>query len=234
MFEWYSKYSCSNITEIKNYDEFIQILNNNTNNISLKINNIEKEYTDKIENIKNLYNNKDSINLFKKQNSYRILQKELEIIKILTTYTLSNKSIDYVFIKQTIETLFGLSEILKHRIRQKSITINNDKKSLGVINRCSYKFCNFKENCTYNYNKEINKICYQDHYVHNMVSVDLKNLLDYINSNMDKNSIELKEILKTINTLSYVITHMENELRLKCLYISECDWESCHFTKIKS
>ena len=235
MFEWYSKYNCSNNIEVKNYDEYIKILSNDSiDNISLKINNIEKDYDAKIENIKEIYNNKNSITLFKQKNSYRLLQKELEIIKILTTYALSNKDIDYTFVKQTIEILFELSEILKYRIRQKSITINNDKRTIGVINRCSYKFCNFKENCNYNYNKDINKICYQDHYVHNMVSVDLKNLLEYINNNLEKNSIEIKEILKTINTLSFVITHMESELRSKCLYVPECDWETCHISKIKN
>jgi hypothetical protein len=68
-----------------------------------------------------------------------------------------------------------------------------------------------------------------------MVSTDLKILIDYINENYEKNNIILhnKEILKTINTLSFVITHMEIELRTKCLYLPESEWETCHVTKNK-
>ncbi len=65
-----------------------------------------------------------------------------------------------------------------------------------------------------------------------MVSADLKILINYINL---KNNFILhnKEILKTINTLSFVIGHMELELRTKCLYIPESEWETCHIIKNK-
>jgi hypothetical protein len=68
-----------------------------------------------------------------------------------------------------------------------------------------------------------------------MISSDLKLLLNYINQKYDKNSLVLhnKEILKTINTLSFVIGHMELELRTKCLYLPEAEWESCHIIKNK-
>jgi hypothetical protein len=45
--------------------------------------------------------------------------------------------------------------------------------------------------------------------------------------------IHNKEILRTINTLSYVINHMENELKAKCMYLDESEWETCHFVKSK-
>jgi hypothetical protein len=67
-----------------------------------------------------------------------------------------------------------------------------------------------------------------------MVSADLKILINYINSkNISFNALLNKEILKTINTLSFVIGHMELELRTKCLYIPESEWESCHVIKNK-
>ena len=40
-----------------------------------------------------------------------------------------------------------------------------------------------------------------------------------------------KEILKTINTLSFVINHMENEIKSKCMYLPENEIEECHFNK---
>jgi hypothetical protein len=67
-----------------------------------------------------------------------------------------------------------------------------------------------------------------------MVSADLKILINYINlKNISFNALLNKEILKTINTLSFVIGHMELELRTKCLYIPESEWESCHIIKNK-
>jgi hypothetical protein len=60
-----------------------------------------------------------------------------------------------------------------------------------------------------------------------MVSSDLKILINYIDSKyIDNVLIHDKEILKTINTLSYVISHMEIELKNKCLYRQESKWES--------
>jgi hypothetical protein len=42
-----------------------------------------------------------------------------------------------------------------------------------------------------------------------------------------------KEILKTINTLAFVINHMESELKSKCMYLQENEIETHHFIKIK-
>jgi hypothetical protein len=102
------------------------------------------------------------------------------------------------------------------------------------ITRCSYKFCSYKDSCNYNYNKSKN-LCYQDHYVHNMVSEDLKILIDYVEQKYGKVKVvsHNKEILKTINTLSYVINHMESELKAKCMYLPENEIENYHFIKVK-
>ena len=37
-----------------------------------------------------------------------------------------------------------------------------------------------------------------------------------------------KDILKTLNTLAYVINHMENELSSKCIYYEKKDWDKFH------
>ena len=39
-----------------------------------------------------------------------------------------------------------------------------------------------------------------------------------------------KEIQKSINNF-FVISHMEQELKNKCLYQDKSDWETFHFTK---
>ena len=64
-----------------------------------------------------------------------------------------------------------------------------------------------------------------------MVSHDLLLLIYYIEDkefkNINKNE-SLKEILKSINTLSFVINHMDSELFAKCLYQDEDTWDSFH------
>jgi hypothetical protein len=252
MLNWYTDYT-NNINYILNTidndiinNNINRLLNkNNVNIIENKILEIENDYNNKIIEIELLYNNKESINNIKMSNSLIILQKELEIIKILTKYTLLNKNLDFKFLLICLILLYEFSEVLRIRLKQKKIVY--EKKS-NIIFRSSYKFCNFQDNCIYNYNKKSKKICYQDHYVHNMVSCDLYVLLEYIcnklfnidysnnlnlnDINYDTNNISelyIKEILKTINTLSYVINHMELELRTKCLYLDEKQWEKNHF-----
>ena len=154
---------------------------------------------------------------------------------MLTKYSLQNNQLNYTFFINSLNLLFNLSEALRIRLGQKEINIEKKNYSDDNISRCSYKFCNFKDTCNYNYNKSKN-MCYQDHYVHNMVSADLKILIEYIEQKYGNTKVVLhnKEILKTINTLSYVINHMENELKTKCLYLPENEIESYHFIKLKN
>lgn len=235
---WYNNYSLKPYeSDLPNINNYIDILNNKNNikNIETKINQIEINYQNKLTEITNLCDNKEQIESIKKANSLFILQKELDIIKLLTKYTLQNKNINYDFLIKCLNVIYNFSECLRNRIGQKEI-INNYDSSKDNISRCSYKFCSYQDNCTYNYNLKIKNLCYQDHYVHNMVSADLKNLLNYIKNKYENTKIIFhnKEILKTINTLSYVIGHMELELRTKCLYIPDNEWELNHVVKNKN
>jgi len=236
---WYDKYFNTNINyDKKIINELLNKLNNNQNTVQNKVLQIEAEYQIKLKEIEELCINLDKIEKLKEYNSLKILQKELDIIKLLTKYSLQNKQLDYTFFLNVLTLLLTLSETLRIRLGQKEISFGK-KNHNDNISRCSYKFCNFKDSCSYNYNKNKN-MCYQDHYVHNMVSLDLKVLIEYIkqkfeNLSDNKELILLynKEILKTINTLSFVITHMENELKSKCLYLPEKEIESCHVVKTK-
>ena len=199
------------------------------NNIDTKINDQEFNYLKEIENIKNLYEN-FNINQYKTLTSLELLQKELKFIKIILKYSLQNNILDSEFLKKSLRLILNVSNILKKRLNQND-NINNLKKS-NVLSRCSYKFCNFTSKCNYYYNKKLDNKCYQHHYVHNMVSFDLNELIKYIDSNCDDNKIKSnKDILKTLNTLSYVINHMENELKSKCMYYGKNEWEKFHFCK---
>jgi hypothetical protein len=203
---------CLNYKYIDNLENKINIQEDDYNLHINEINNI------KLLEIKNNYEN---------QKCLKILQKELLIIKLLSKYALQTNDLDNVFIIKCLKICFELSEILRKKLNQKQIKITNKKN----IQRCSYKFCNFKENCNYNYSKKKSNYCYQDHYVHNMVSHDLLVLIYYIEDdnfkNINKNE-NIKEILKSINTLSFVINHMESELKAKCLYQDESEWDNFH------
>ena len=231
---WYNKYGLK-IELNENITDLINIFKNKITekNMDNKIDNMEKDYENKLINLKKLCDDSKEIKEIKSKNSLIILQKELDIIKLLTKYTLQNKNLNYNFYISCLNILLDLSETLRIRLNQKEIIYDNKIGNNTNIFRCSYKFCSYKDNCSFNYNNtKLKNICYQDHYVHNMVSSDIKILINYIDSIYNDNIlIHNKEILKTINTLSYVITHMESELKNKCLYLPESKWESCHYIK---
>ena len=239
---WFNDNIEIDMSNYQRINEYINKLSNKQEekNIETKINQIEKNYLDKLHEIEQLCNNPNDIIILKEKPGLTILQKELDIIKLLTKYTLQNKTLDYNFFIQCLIILLDLSETLRIRIgqdelSQDKITDNLEHKYDNLISRCSYKFCSFQDNCSYNYSSKTNSSCYQDHYVHNMISYDLKIIINYINNKYKNNNIILKseDILKTINTLNYVISHMEIELRNKCLYLHKDEIEKNHFIKNK-
>ena len=191
----YIKKNSININ-IKNTTTYYNSIEDNENKYNKNIKLIEDNNYINIENIKNM-------------NSLRILKKEYEIINLLNKYCLKNIKYNIILLKNGLNKLLLLSNLLKKRLNQKNII---DKKMYNLIFRCSYKFCKYKENCLFIYN---NKKCYQDHYVHNMVSFDINMLLNYFKNNENINN---KDISKSIITLTYVINHMYNELSARCLY----------------
>jgi len=235
-----TKFTISKINKSLYNEDYLKNLINklttkiNEKNIDNKITKIEFDYFEKLKNLELFCLNKEEINKINNKNSLEIIQKELEIIKLLSKYTLQNKNLDYSFFTNSLNVLLNLSEILRNRLEQKEFNILKNKSS-DMINRCSYKFCSYQHNCNYNYNNTYKNLCYQDHYVHNMVSSDLKIIINYIDNKYQNNNIILKseEILKTINTLNYVISHMENELKNKSLYLTNLEIDKCHFIKNK-
>ena len=198
----------------------------NTSNIDNQINDIESTYNTKLDNLKQSYQNID-VNYYKTLTSLELIQKEAEIIKVILKYSLLNSELNITIIENSLSYLLVLSDILKDRLNQKDNFVNLKNSELY---RCSYKFCNFKGKCNYYYNKKNSNKCYQDHYVHNRVSFDVKILLQYIESLpvTEKLFKQNKDILKTLNTLAYVINHMENELKSKCIYYEKKDWDKFH------
>ncbi|ADO67387.1 hypothetical protein crov353 [Cafeteria roenbergensis virus] len=206
--------------------EFKQIIENSKNNNINKIKEIDKieqEYYDKIQTINNLDKNKDDLNILLRQNSLKLIKEELSLIKLFSKYSLQQNNYEINFLIKILNLLFNISEELKKRLNQPDIyhKTRRDKQ----IMRCSYKFCNFKSDCNYHYK---HKKCNSDHFVHNMVSADLKNLIDFFNKKTGKEFVSNKEVIKSINTLLYVISHMESELSNSCRYETEDKWANFH------
>ena len=237
MCEWFNSYALPLKIEEDKLIEYINLIKgsfqNNDDILQNKVEQIESDYLEKLQLLKIEYIDLNSIEIYKNKNSLEILQKELDVVKLLTKYSLQNNILEFNFFIATLKFLYNLSEILRIRINQKEI-IHDIKSINSSISRCSYKFCNYKDTCVYNYNIKNKSQCYQDHYVHHMVSADLIVLIDYITNKFDNNQqiIPNKEIIKSINTLSFVINHMENELKAKCVYSPEHEWEKFHFIKV--
>lgn len=97
-----------------------------------------------------------------------------------------------------------------------TITLHNSKTK--SVPRSSYKFCDNGYDCEYNYNHKKHDGCCAQHFVHNFVYADLAALVSYLNA-VDVKEVKLNEVVKCINTISYVIGHMKDELKnLSCYY----------------
>ena len=83
-----------------------------------KIIEIEKEYSESLDRIEELYGKDNLDEYLNSKNSKILLKEELDIIRLLSKYTLQNNYIDYKFFFKSIKLLFKISEIL--RVKNKS------------------------------------------------------------------------------------------------------------------
>lgn len=143
-----------------------------------------------------------------------------KVVKHYTDKYLQNKDKIFDtndFIKK-LEWMLGASKKLSDKLGLQ-ITLHSYKSK--SIPRSSYKFCDYGYECEYNYDKKHDG-CFAQHYVHNFIYSDIKALLEYmINSNTEDDSIKFFEIIKCMNTISYVIGHMRDELKDLSFYNSD-------------
>lgn len=130
--------------------------------------------------------------------------------KFIKNSTVQNLNIEDLLLKLgwLIETSKFLSNKVGLNLFTHKETENNN------VPRSSYKFCNYNFECEFNYNTKKFNGCFAQHYVHNLVYADLNSLFKYITAN--KNNMDNKvfdEIRKSINTISFVIGHMYDELK---------------------
>jgi len=192
--------------------------------------NIKKDDNYYISNITKI----KSIDDYKNLNSLELLKNQEIISCYLSRYINQNTKIEKIMIISYLELLSSHSIILAERINQKikPLKIKNNKQ----VTRSSYKFCCFNSQCEYNYGKK-KKPCNSDHYVHSSIYMDIKSLLNYINNKKEVNTNEIendRDITKCLNTVSYVVRHMCDELKNVCIYCKNKNYEKNHFNKKKS
>lgn len=182
---------------------------------------------------KNIEKNKFDINtIISSINSDKIIKNLTSDILLKKMYFLSNNLNKYYFnysnIKKEniiiiVNSILEMNNILKNRLNMKTIEINLDNLNKNSIPRSSYKFCNFKDACKYNYEKKSCKGCYAHHYVYNLLEFDLNILLYYLDNLEECNIFNNKELSKSLTTVNYVIKHMYDELNSILLYIKKED-----------
>lgn len=106
-----------------------------------------------------------------------------------------------LWIKDCIKVL---AEKNNQDITKKKLNTNNNTK----LQRNSYKFCEYGYECKYAYN--LKQKCFSQHFVYDLVYQDIDRLLIY----MENNDIDLNAIRTSINTITFVITHMNEEILL--------------------
>ena len=137
--------------------------------------------------------------------SLEILKKQ-DIISSYISKSFQNNIINKIFFIDCISFLKKTSEFLANLISQ---TISS-----------------------HNYNFIKKKGCYADHYPHNMIYADCDALLECVKLFYEnEDEIHNKEIVRCINTISYVIRHMFDELNNLCLYSNRNEHNKFHHIK---
>lgn len=138
-----------------------------------------------------------------------IMEYQTQIINYLRKQIKNKIIISDLLVKLNwlIETSKYLSEKLKLQIFQ------HKNGGTNSVSRSSYKFCNYNFECQFNYNLKKYCGCYAQHYVHNLVYADLESLKMYVLNNEISIECKIEEIKKSINTSSFVIGHMHDELK---------------------
>ena len=143
-----------------------------------------------------------------------ILEYQTHILNYLRK-NIKNKNIEHIDINDIvlkIDWLLCTSSYLSDKLGL--IIFQHKNNNNLTIPRSSYKFCNYNFECQYNYNIKKYNGCFAQHYGHNLIYSDLDVLKKYIIIYKDKlNNNHIEEIKKSVNTISYVIGHMYEELK---------------------
>lgn len=163
-------------------------------------------------------------------NLQRIMDEDLAELPILTVFEyqwyVMTKLIKHIHLrKRKDEQLFVLLKYIKKScdflvrtyaeqlrpLPESGRPIEKEEKGpRGVIPRNYYRLCEKRERCDFKYRRHS---CARHHYVHNLISEDLSNIMDFLRTG-DIND----EVLDLLTTVRYVVLHMYEEFRARCSY----------------
>jgi len=139
---------------------------------------------------------------------------DLEIISHLLFFF---KNVKFIFSKNKLDRdQMNISTQIFKKIENivKELSIRNKQYSEYIVKkkekdiwRNSYKFCEYGYKCKFFYNN--NSQCYGQHYEYYLMYSDIIELIQY----MDESPVLNQEQIKiSINTLTYILNHMYDEL----------------------
>ena len=105
----------------------------------------------------------------------------LNLSKIKVVKELSNEKIVYTDLIQYLNKIHNATNSIKKYFNskyKKEFVFENIKSSGKLFKTSSYKFCTFKDSCKIHKNK--NKVCDKNHFVFDMILLDLSNLIESI------------------------------------------------------
>lgn len=152
-------------------------------------------------------------------NALMILQNQSKIASYLVSKFKKTEpeNIDWNNFRPGLQWILESSEFILEKVKLTVNTFPTDK-----VYRSSYKFCISKENCNTMYNNILQtttvkrKSCSGDHYVHNKIVQDLRCLITVMDSNV---TTIFQDLRLGLNTLSFVISHMYQELNIFQTYL---------------
>ena len=149
----------------------------------------------------------------------QLLENEDFVASYIFKYIIQNNQCVLDVLLTSLSYLRDTSLYLAKKTNPKFHFQSVDTAVFTGITRCSYKFCQHAHFCEYNYPEKKSKHkfgCYSDHYVHHKLTQDLSHLVRYIETTFkDKSLVPIRknqEIIKCVNTISFVIKHMYDEL----------------------
>jgi hypothetical protein len=207
----------ANLNDSYNID-VILIENKNINSFLPKKDILKTENKKITENSLNLETNINNIliNNYDNDNYLEIIKKQNQIIIYLNKFYNKCTNINWSEIRPYLIWILESSKFLiKDKIKIQ--LFKTDK-----IYRSSYKFCNKKDECNTFYKKMINcpsnNRCNGDHYIHNKLISDINCLITVLDNDQTNITNDLRICLETF---SFVINHMFNELNTFNIYYSK-------------
>jgi hypothetical protein len=114
----------------------------------------------------------------------------------------------YSIILEYIDHIIWIKDCIKILAERNNQDITKEIKYEDKLQRNSYKFCEYGYDCKYAYN--FKQKCFSQHYVYDLIYQDIMRLINHIrNDKIEKN---IQDIKISINTITYVITHMNEEI----------------------